>query len=512
MVVWFDSLLLVTRLGLSGVFAVAGLAKLLDIPGSQRALVGFGLPKWLAVPLGSVLPVVELSISLTLIPAAIARWGALAALGLLLLFVLAIAINLAIGRRPDCHCFGQLHSSKTGPGTLFRNVLLAAAAGLVAWRTPPPVPAQAWESGLSPSLLVALVLAVAVFVLLAGMGWFSLHLFRQQGRLLLRLESLEKQLAALGAIGAAGIPAAGRGLPVGSPAPGFHGAGTNGRTISLDHLRSPGKPVLLVFTDPECDACNDLLPELTRWRGEYPGRFNLALLSRGNPKANEELAFHFEPDEVILQPDDALARAYQVIGTPTAVLVRPDGSVGAALAEGAEAIRELVAQTVGDPVLAKPVPEAPCNCGKSNGRAATAPRAALRAGERAPHLQLPDLAGETISLADFRGSPTLVLFWNPSCGFCERMLEDLRAWESGSRSGTVKLLVVSTGTPEANRALGLRSPVVLDSGFQAGNAFGASGTPSAVLVDAEGRIASHLAVGSEAILALARSGLPELTQ
>jgi hypothetical protein len=75
------------------------------------------------------------------------------------------------------------------------------------------------------------------------------------------------------------------------------------------------------------------------------------------------------------------------------------------------------------------------------------------------------------------------------------MLADLKAWEANPPDGAPKLLVVSQGIVEAIRAMGLRSPVVLDQGFTTGRAFGARGTPSAVLVDAEGRIASQLAVG-----------------
>jgi hypothetical protein len=51
--------------------------------------------------------------------------------------------------------------------------------------------------------------------------------------------------------------------------------------------------------------------------------------------------------------------------------------------------------------------------------------------------------------------------------------------------------------------MGLKSPVVLDADFSVGRAFGASGTPSGLLVDAEGRIASELAIGAERVLALA---------
>ncbi len=49
----------------------------------------------------------------------------------------------------------------------------------------------------------------------------------------------------------------------------------------------------------------------------------------------------------------------------------------------------------------------------------------------------------------------------------------------------------------------LSSPVLLDQNFAAGRAFGASETPSAVLVDAEGKVASEVAVGAPAVLDLA---------
>jgi hypothetical protein len=47
---------------------------------------------------------------------------------------------------------------------------------------------------------------------------------------------------------------------------------------------------------------------------------------------------------------------------------------------------------------------------------------------------------------------------------------------------------------------------VLDQSFSIGSAFGASGTPSAVLVDEAGKIASEVAVGAPAVLELAGAG------
>jgi len=83
------------------------------------------------------------------------------------------------------------------------------------------------------------------------------------------------------------------------------------------------------------------------------------------------------------------------------------------------------------------------------------------------------------------------------------MLPDLKEWEANSPEDAPKLLVVSAGSEEANKDMGLASPVLLDQNFATGRAFGASGTPSAVLVDSEGKVASEVAVGAPAVMELA---------
>ena len=108
-----------------------------------------------------------------------------------------------------------------------------------------------------------------------------------------------------------------------------------------------------------------------------------------------------------------------------------------------------------------------------------------------------------MSLQDFKGEQTLLLFWSPDCGSCQQMLPYLKEWEANRPKGAPRLLAVSAGTEEANRAMGLASTVVLDQQFAVGRAFGASGTPAAVLVDAEGKVASEVAVGAPAVLELA---------
>ena len=164
--------------------------------------------------------------------------------------------------------------------------------------------------------------------------------------------------------------------------------------------------------------------------------------------------------------------------TPSAVLVK-EGRIESSLAVGTDAIRGLVARaTLPDPV---------------------------NTGDPVPSLRLPDLSGELMDIAQIQNRRTLMLFWNPSCGFCQQMLDDIKRWEDNPQDGAPELLVISAGAFEENRKQGFRSRVLLDPYYAASQVFNSGGTPSAVLVE-HGRVASGVAVGAEAVLELAGAG------
>ena len=87
------------------------------------------------------------------------------------------------------------------------------------------------------------------------------------------------------------------------------------------------------------------------------------------------------------------------------------------------------------------------------------------------------------------------------------MLPDLRAWEANESANAPRLIVVSNGNIEDHRGLDLAATVGLDEGSRVAQAFGANGTPMAILLDSDGRVASALAAGAHAFFALARRGL-----
>jgi hypothetical protein len=57
--------------------------------------------------------------------------------------------------------------------------------------------------------------------------------------------------------------------------------------------------------------------------------------------------------------------------------------------------------------------------------------------------------------------------------------------------------------------MGLRSTVVLDQEFATGQAFGTNGTPTAVLIDEQGKVATEVVAGAPAVLALAGASQTE---
>src|SRR5215212_2512388 len=351
-----DAALLIARLVLGAVFTLAGVAKLSDLKGSRKAITDFGVPTAIAVPLGLLLPLAELTVAATLIPISTAWWGAAGALALLLVFVAGIGINLARGRKPDCHCFGQLHSAPAGWKTLARNGVLAAIAGFVLWagyEGGAGPSALSWVGALSTAQLLALLVGVLVLALLAGQWWFLVHLLQQNGRLLVRLEAVEATLAEGGSVLATsqnGTPVRqeAEGLPVGSEAPDFSLSGLYGETFTLEALRTPGKPVMMLFTDPGCGPCNAMLPEVGRWQEEYAQKLTLTLISRGEVEENKTKASEHGLRKVLLQKDWEVSESYEVTGTPSAVLISPDAKIASPVAGGAEGIRGLLSYAVGE--------------------------------------------------------------------------------------------------------------------------------------------------------------------
>ena len=120
----------------------------------------------------------------------------------------------------------------------------------------------------------------------------------------------------------------------------------------------------------------------------------------------------------------------------------------------------------------------------------------LPVGSEVPCVPLATLAGETKSIPDLVTAPTVVLCWNPDCGYCRAMHDDVLEWEASRAPEAPDLRVVSAGTVGDARAEGFASAVLLDPDWTAASALGADGTPMAVRIEPNGRIASPVVSGA----------------
>ncbi len=488
--------LLLARLVLAVVFLVAGVGKLLDLKGSQQAMRDFSLPDFLAAPLGIVLPLAELAVAVALIPTASAWWGAIGALVLLLLFIVGITYNLTLGRKPDCHCFGVFYSSAIGRSTLIRNLVLAVIAGLIVGFGPntPELSMVAWIGDLNLAEGIGLIFGIIVVALLVGESWLLMEMLRQIGKLTIRLEAVESGSTATE------TSEDWIGLPEGEDAPDFALPDLNGDLVTLGSLLERGEPVMLVFSSPTCGPCQAMMPDLVEWMQEYGDRITFAVISQGSADLNRTKATEYGIAPVLLQRDREVAEAYQVRATPSAVIIRTDGSIHCEVAEGEDAIRDLIKDETTNIKLQKPKNLPTHNVLGQPNETIFAP-----IGGPAPNVTLPDLDGNMVQLSDFLGKPTLMIFWSPSCGYCQDMLPTLKAWEARPPKGAPQLFIVSNGTVTENRKQGIRSTVLIDEDFAIGDLFGARGTPMGLIIDENGIVTDKPVAGADAIFDLANA-------
>ena len=321
-----------------------------------------------------LLPVLELSVAAAMISTALAWYGALGAVTLLTAFLLAIGIAMIRGRKPDCHCFGQVHSAPVGWRTLARNGFLMACAGwLVARGRGQSGPALwSWFASLNDTALKSVIV---------GAGFAAVLLFWLITRSRPAQPSIESQDSfdvsdeeppekrdALAAVPVAARPPAPMaveepltatgpldiGLPIGTPAPSFELPSLTGEKRTLQSLRAGGCDVVLIFSSPFCKPCEVLASNLVRWRQELKGLPNIVLISRGTPQQNHDKLKDFGGSQILLQRGNEVAHAYDCTTTPTAVLISADGRIGSELVSGGLAIRQLLSSSVRQSIPAPP--------------------------------------------------------------------------------------------------------------------------------------------------------------
>jgi thiol-disulfide isomerase/thioredoxin len=355
--------------------------------------------------------------------------------------------------------------------------------------------------------LVTIAAGLVLLSLIGFLGWFALQLLAQNGRALSRLEAVESSLKAI-SVGlgldssdpSPDVPAflgkglSGGGLPVGSAAPPFSLDVAGGGHLALSDLLAEQRPLVLVFVSVGCGPCEVLLPRLGEWQDRFRDRLTLAVVASGRREDLDGKASQHRLRPVLVQAEREVAEAFAAYGTPSAVVVGADGSVLSPTVGGTEQIATLVQQAAaygaGGLRWRGPaqVPEEP-------------ERPASPLGAPAPDVVLHDLDGREVALSDFYRGTRLLLFWNPGCGYCRRMLPRLQGLGEGRPGSPPPVVVVSTGEVADIREQAIPGPLLHDPNGLAMQAFGARGTPMGVLVE-EGEVASPVVAGAEAVLQL----------
>ena len=121
-------------------------------------------------------------------------------------------------------------------------------------------------------------------------------------------------------------------------------------------------------------------------------------------------------------------------------------------------------------------------------------RGMLKVGDQAPNFQLYDLNGSTVTLSDYRGSIVFLNFWATWCGPCLMEMPAMEALYKAFERKDFEILAISTDqqgvavTRPFRNKLGLTFPILHDSDYRVGLAYGARSLPMSFLVDRKGVI------------------------
>lgn len=455
---------LLLTVAIVGVLALAGAAKLRDPEGTAKATRDFGLPAALAPAIARLLPLVELGLALTLLFPLTRSSAAIGSVALFSIFTGLVALALLRGRRFQCRCFGQLDSSPLGLHTLARNGVFLGGGILLVWLVLTPA-GDRWPA-LSSWQLVVLLIIVGLGLTVSLEAYLILQLMRQNGRILERLEQLE------------GRPA----QPYTAPEPersstrqesvrntvmGTLFPTVNGDSMSLELLCNKGRPLLLVFADPMCGACENFLPRLAAWHTGHATLVTLAVISRGSARAHRQWPARYSFEHVLLQRQDEILDAYNVTATPSALVLGANGTPVEPVVSGEAAIERLLTRLA--------------TIGMAKGAARHEP---------SPPERLADIVA-------IRGQPTLLLFWDPSCAHCESVFDTLASLPPWRDNGSPEPLLVVHSEDQHDPGNGLA--ILNDPQRQIASTLGIAGVPAAVLLDAKGFPSTMPALGAKAV-------------
>lgn len=118
-------------------------------------------------------------------------------------------------------------------------------------------------------------------------------------------------------------------------------------------------------------------------------------------------------------------------------------------------------------------------------------------GAKAPDFELTTLAGETVTLDQYRGrKAVLLLFWTTWCPYCKDELLDIDEFLDGYEKEALAVLGINSGwrdsvsrTKRFQEQYGLGIPLAFDHGHEVSRRYNVRGVPTILAVDRQGVVA-----------------------
>jgi peroxiredoxin len=342
------------------------------------------------------------------------------------------------------------------------------------------------------------VALIAIGVVLVALIWAVVQLILQNGRILTRLDELERRLDRVSTERLQDEAQRGDGLPLGTLGTEFELPGLDGALRRFSDMA--GHPLVLIFFDPDSVECQAILPDLA---GLLNGRSNdqptPVLISTGAPERTREVLGTYEIDALtLMQEHDELAALFQVKGTPSAYLISEQLRTATPLSLGGDGVLRLLEIQAGDVDRAASV-KLPSDADQTTPYApATEPRGPLRQGEIAPEFCLPLLNGGEVSLSQYRGRRLLLVFVDPECQPCLDLLPQLQR-VAAAHSDEREVLLISRRAAEINRQMArvreISIPIALQEYWQISDLYGRRAVPSGCVIDEAGVLLTDLLTG-----------------
>ncbi|MFV0450908.1 MAG: TlpA family protein disulfide reductase [Propioniciclava sp.] len=438
--------LVVPQLLVATVLLLSGIAKVREPQATSDAFTALRLPPalvrlraprwlpWLEIVLGGALVVIE-------------GWAqqlaALGSLGLFGAYVVVLGNALTFDEPVRCGCFGRLGDHAITRRTLIRNIVLVGTAALALWGSLAGVSTLALVRTSPTDLgwVAAAALAAAVAVLVLGRGTTP----TPEGTLT--------------------DPAS---LALRDPA--------GGALVRLGTLTD----TVLIFLEPGCAPCDRVAAALPALASTAP-RTVRVVVSEGAPPTAD-----LNP---LVDPAGNVGAALVGLERPAAIVLDPSGGISA-ISHDESGIVALLRPPAASGLTDEPplaVPDAREQPGNAEEYLRTAiPRAVLIDSDRSPVL-LSELAS---------AQPVLVVSITCLCGSSKRVVDRLADW--AERLPVVRVVIAPTFAPEKlPQQPGLAERAFHDHGGVAHVALGMTGTPSAVLLGADGQLAGGPVHGEE---------------